>query len=266
MKTGAFFYLLLVLLSSCTEYRSAAYREIYAHLNPKELQTQSPGSSQMEESDYFVILFVNARHLDYSANRAFLDSVAKTGDIGHAWIYLQGIIDHKAVSLTGGHSGELGIVQARYFDGIMNYYDFGRANITEKCQIPSRYEPNPVKYLWEVQHDGYFQYGSGGHKPTFWIKLNLTEEQFLKICRFIANYSYSEYSITGNQCSSFVAKIAALAGVHLECELTMEIQPGIEYNGCCIRLWTDPVYSRLTVSTPDVLERSMMQWQRSRKL
>jgi hypothetical protein len=158
------------------------------------------------------------------------------------------------------------VIQAKYFDGIMNYIDFGYANPTRSQLDCPRYESDPAKYLWDIQYDGYFEWGPGLHKPTFAAKIALTEEQFDRIMAFIATYDYRRYSLVGNQCTSFAAHVAALAGIDLQCETSIEISSVMHYRGENIRFWNDPSYSCLTLSSPDVLEKSLMQAVREGKM
>nr|QIQ10887.1 hypothetical protein OJOKFFHK_00030 [uncultured bacterium] len=110
-----------------------------------------------------------------------------------------------------------------------------------------------------TQCDGYFEEGSGIHRPTFAAKIDLTPEQFERIFEFVHAYDYSKYAITGNQCSSFAAQVASLAGVGLECEISMPLRNEIYLFGERIRFWEDPAYSQLTISSPDIVERSLMR-------
>lgn len=259
------FYLALILLSSCSPVpKHAAYRESYAHLNTLQVDTSCP----MQESDYFLIILVNARHLDYTNNRSFFKTLvkhpsdgSKNGDVGHAWIYLEGMIDGERVYVEGGHSGERGIWQARYFDGVMNSIECGYANPTPEERRCPRDEPNPIKYLWATQCDGYFQEGCGRHRPTFAAKIDLSEEQFKQILTCIdpANYCYRDYAITRQQCSSFVAKVAAIGGVKLESRVKIRIDQELCIGGDRLVLWEDPRYSEITISSPDIVERSLME-------
>ncbi len=242
-----FFFLSFLILSACS---SPAYRAQYTHLR-NDFSPCPP----MNESDYFLVILVNARHLDYANTSSLLKTIAKhpddggkNGDVGHAWIYLQGIVGGKAVFIEGGHSGELGRVQPKYFDGVMDYIDYG-------C------EPNPIKYLWEIQHDGFFQNGSGGHTPSFAAKIDLTQEQFNNIRAFIlSDYSnYAEYSLTNHQCASFVVQTAALANFPIDYEISIPIDQVIRFRGRTLRLWRAPEYSRLRFGSPDIIERSLMQ-------
>lgn len=254
------FLLLVPSAYSCT-CRSTDYREFYAHLHKKLPTVQS-----IDSSDYFLIIMVDARHLDYSEGWKFLHSVAKhpsdgskNGDVGHAWIFLQGIRNGEVVAIEGGHSGEKEHSPPRYFDGLMNYLDWGYADPTPEQKKNPRYEPNPVKYLWSARNDGFFQKGSGGHRPTFAVKIVLTPSQFEQITRYIQNYPYHHYGLIGPHCTTFVAEIAELAGLSLETHVTMQIPATVFFRRCHIRLWEDPTYSTFTFPTPDVLEKSLME-------
>lgn len=206
----------------------------------------------MQESPYFLVILVEARHLDYTSPDSFFKTLAKhpsdgskNGDVGHAWIYLQGILDEEVAFLEGGHSGELGNLQPRYVEGFLLKYERG--------------EENPISYLWETQHDGFFQQGSGQHEPTFAAKVDLSKEQYNKILRFIEHYNFSEYAVTGNQCSSFAVQVAAFANLQLDCEVTMQVAQNIALAGQSICLWQDNAYAEITFSSPDILERSLMR-------
>ncbi|MBS4164509.1 Uncharacterized protein PRO82_001838 [Candidatus Protochlamydia amoebophila] len=253
---------ILSTLTSCCP-SSSAYRELYSHLRQYK-KTRVP----MKEENYFLIILVNARHLDYTDTRSFFHTVAKhprdatkNGDLGHAWIYLQGNIDGRIVVIEGGHSGERGMTDVRYFDGIMNYNDWGYVNPTLEQRKHPCYEPNPAKYLWATLNDGYFQQGTGGHKPTYAAKISLTKQQFNAIIQAIKidAYPYHYYSLTQQQCSNFVSKISELAGLKLESEIAMPIYPSVWYRGQMVRLWEDPQYSVIKLATPDILEKSLMK-------
>jgi hypothetical protein len=233
----------------------------------REIYCERESPCQAVESDFFLVFCVEARHLDYhSSSRSLIKSVSKhpadgskNGDVGHAWIYMQGIVDGEQVVVEGGHSGERGRGQPRYFEGIANYLRYGYADPSEEEQLTPRHEPNPIRYLWASQEDGFFQPGSGGHVPTFAARVELTEEQFLKVLAFIdpSNYDYRDYNITGNQCSSFVAKIGAIVDFPIDCELTFPIDREVVIQGDRVVLWEDPAYATITISSPDVIEKSL---------
>lgn len=208
---------------------------------------------KQSRSDYELFLLVNARHLDYSSGKALLKTLvkhpsdgSKNCDVGHAWIFMRGILKGENITIEGGHSGELGSNQPRYFDGIMRKLEQG--------------DPNPVSSLWEAQADGFFQRRSGGHRPTYAIKINLTEEQFLSILSYIdpKHYDYANYSLVGNQCASFVVNVAKIAGLDLDNEVTINIPQNLDLKTETLHLWDDPIYSQLNLCTPDTLEQQMM--------
>lgn len=222
-------------------------------------------SQPLPQSSYLVIL-VDAPHLDTSSNRALCQTIAKhpsngskAGDVGHAWIYLHGWLNGKEITIEGGHSGERGIVQPTYFEGIVNYINFGFSHPTSQQKLCPVKEPNPIKYLWEIQRDGFFQKGAGGHQPTYAVKVNLSDSQLREILRFIhpCNYLYEEYSLINHQCTTFAVEVAALAGLELECQKTIEIGQTLKLNGETLCLWTDPTYSTFSFASPDILECSL---------
>jgi hypothetical protein len=256
--------ILLFLTSSCC-YRPSTheYRCTYAHL-----EGPIPVQRKVTQSDYYIVFLVDARHLDYSDTRTFLKTTAKhpsdgskNGDVGHSWIYLRGLKDGQEVIVEGGHSGERGLLQARYWEGILNGNDYGYANPTEEQRQNPRYEPNPVKYLWESQPDGLFEQGTGAHNPTFAAKIDLTPDQFEKILSFIdpKHYDYTNYSLTDQQCSTYVGHVAALIDFHIEHQVVLKLEPEMDIAGKKLRLWTDPQYSNLIFSSPDRVERSLIE-------
>lgn len=225
---------------------------------------ENQGYAALKPSKCFIVFLVNARHLDYSHPSALLrtlikhpDDWSKSHDVGHAWIYLKGTSQGQTVIVEGGHSGELGVIQPKYFDGIMNYLDYGVRDPFRKSL--RCYEPNPVKYLWETQNDGFFENGSGRHTPTFAVKVNITEMQFCDILNFVQSYNYSEYRLTNHQCCTFIAEIGSRVGLLLNHQITLDIPQNLYFRGRKIRLWEDPSYSKLTFSSPDRIEKSLMK-------
>lgn len=259
--------LLNLFLGACTNYpKTESYQELYQHL-----KKTNHFQNEMVRSDFFIIFLVDARHLDYTDNYSFFntltkhpDDCSKNGDVGHAWIYLEGWCQGERICLEGGHSGERGILQAKYFDGIMNYNECGYANPKNKNRV--RYEPNPIKYLWTAQKDGFFEVGGGIHSPTYAAKIDLTEQQFSRILDFIYNrYPFEKYALTGYQCSSFVEQLAKIAGLRLNSEICVRLLPQIHFRGRTIRFWEDSSYSEISFSSPDILEKSLMEAVRRRE-
>lgn len=194
-------------------------------------------------ADYSVVFLVNARHLDYSSSNRMLKTIAKhpsdwskNGDVGHAWLILNG-----EKSIEGGHSGELGVYQPRYMEGVVeNAY---------------RGAKNPISYLWCPQSDGFFQEGNGGHFPTVAAKIALTKSEYEAILAYIETYCFDEYSLTKKQCCHFVKGAAQVIGIELEDEVCLRISPFL----AGLQMWEDPRYEYLIFSSPDRLEYSLKQ-------
>jgi hypothetical protein len=195
-------------------------------------------STPLVAEPYFIVFLVNARKLDTRSLSKFYHSLARYPNVGHAWIYLQGDL-----VLEGGHSGERGIYQPLYKDGVMDHLEWG--------------VKNPVRYLWSPQCDGFFQEGNGGHKPTFAAKVDLSKQQYEKILAFIKGYPFHEYSLTKNQCCTFLQQIASLVGLELNVQAALMIDQWIVLDGFRYQMWEDPRYSKLLFSSPDVLEASL---------
>ena len=217
-----------------------------------------------DKPEFFLVILVNARHLDYQNVKRLFSTIAKhpsdaskNGDVGHCWIYLQGCVDGKQVIVEGGHSGELGLERPKYFDGVMNLWEYGYLAPSEEQKACPRYEPNPVKYLWTSTNDGFFQQGAGHHHPTYAVEVELTQQQYVEILHFIENYDFKEYSIRNHQCCTFATQVAQIAGLSIEDKIEVELEPVVQVCGVDVRLWSAPCYSKLIFSSPDIVERSM---------
>lgn len=197
-------------------------------------------------ADCSIVFLVNARHLDTKSVPRFYESLSRHPDVGHAWIYLKG-----NEVLEGGHSGERGIDQPRYAEGVMDHLEWG--------------VKNPVRYLWSSQCDGFFQQGNGGHMPTFAAQVDLTHDEYKQILAFIETYPFQDYSLTHNQCCTFLQQIGRLIGLHLDVQDTLIIDQWIYLDGRRYQLWEDPRYSRLVFSSPDKLEKSLKRLVKERK-
>lgn len=213
-------------------------------------EKQNPAISvDSNQFPFFLALHVDAKHLDYTDGSRFLRSFFNTDDatFGHAWIYLKGEKEGKIVIVEGGHSGEVSQKMLPYLDQVFIAACSGQLN--------------PVRFLFQARDDGYFEIGSGGHKPTFSILIPISEQVFDTIVEHIdeSRYPFSRYSLIDGQCTLFVVKVASLAGVDLEHELTLSIPRYIHFNGKKIELWNDPKYQSITFSSPDRLEESMRQ-------
>lgn len=239
-------FLALALLSSSCAWHPCTpeYHVQYHYLrNP-------PPFDHIEKCDRYLVFLVCARHLDYSNGKQLLKTIArhpsdggKNSDVGHAWVLLHG----EDGTMEGGHTGEFGVIQPRYFEGVAELIDAG--------------DPNPVRYLWATQKDGCFQKGSGGFVPSFAARVNLTEEQYRAVRHYIlsSRYPFSSYAITRYQCATLVAEVAKLIGLDLDNQVTVPVEEFLFIGGGKVRMWTDPCYAKLTISSPDILEKSLMQ-------
>jgi hypothetical protein len=202
---------------------------------------------------YFVVFLVDAKHLDYTNVETLLDTIAKhpdgstSRDVGHAWMIVSGMVNGKRVIIEGGHSGERGIQEMRYLDKVFLAQDTS--------------DPDPARYFFRALQDGYFEQGSGGHVPTYAVRLPITPEVFSQIYWLVqpGHYHFQEYSLTQSQCCTFITKVASLCGIDLEDHISIDIPQIISVNGCNRTLWTDPTYSSILIASPDVLEKKLLQ-------
>lgn len=212
----------------------------------------------------FVVFLVSATHLDYE-NPARLfgqlqkRSTYKSGYMGHSWVYLQGWKDGRPevteAGITPDVSSGLEFVRA-----VQNLSRYGYTYPTERDKQSPRFEPNPVAYLWKDHHNGYLQPTSGKNQtPTYAARVDLSPAQY-QVIRALMNPSrpsHKNFNLTGQQCTSFMADIASAAGIRLEHQVTIQIPSQIRLGGETYRLWTSPIYSRLTLSVPDMAEKSL---------
>lgn len=214
----------------------------------------------MKESPFFLVLCTDAPHFNYEDGSRFVQSwrkhpqgARKDGTVGHAWILLGGFLDGKRVYIEGGHSGERGVHNLTYMEGV--------------DALARQGDPNPIRYLFEPLNDGYFEKGPGTHLPTFAAKVDLTQEQFLSIVSFInpRRYPYKTYSLTGRQCASFVVQVAGLAGISIESEVTLNLPATFCFRGESVILYRDERFSKITFSSPDMIEQELIRLVKERK-
>ena len=254
--------LLLLLVGCCHIPDSEHYRNAYAHL-----EGPIPRHEHVKEPEYYVVFLVAARHFDYQDTSTLLTTMVKKptdgrkdGSVGHAWILLRGWEEGEEVVIEGGHSGELGVIQPKYAEGVMNLLHYGYLSPTPEEREHPRHEPNPIKYLWASQRDGHFE-KKVTHEPTFAAMVPVTEEQFKRVKAFIdpENYPYHDYAITRNQCSNFVAKVGALIDFPIEHQVTIPVDQTMCVMGHEVKLYEDERYREITLSVPDRVERSLIE-------
>lgn len=236
MRKLALLLVLLVVATGCCR-RSCQPR--YCDPVAVEVERQNP---------YVLTLYADARGLDFSSGTSLYRSLKfqegrkeTHGIFGHTWLRLKGVENGEVVVIEGGHSGELGIVQPEYIDGVM--------------QRLKNKDPNPIAYLWATQRDGFFQEGSGGHPATHRAVFPITEEQYWELVNYIdpKNYDYLNYSIVRNQCVIFCARVAEKIGVDLEHRVDVAIPKKVQILTASVQLWQDPQFSVLPLALPDVM-------------
>lgn len=238
-----------LLCGSCSPRLRVSYVRQYEYVRQIE-ECAATYPRFQEKEDYFLVVHVDARHLDYSSPEAFFASMRwgvflpQEPTIGHAWINLVGKINGKPWRFEGGHTGEFGLTAPRYFDEVV------RRSVETS-------DPNPAKYLFSSLPDGCLQKGSGGHIPTLSVAFPLTEEQFLHLYSFLQSYDFSHWSLRDHQCVDFVLSCLALVGVPLTCTQTIQIPHDFMWEGKRIRLWSDKRYEKLVFTTPEALEKAL---------
>lgn len=187
-----------------------------------------------------IVFLVDAPALDFSSLKSTIVSIASSqkGEFGHAWILLKRTKDGKTEYLEGGHSGEGS--EKPYLDAFF-----------DACQDRL---PNPVSCFFDERRDGYFEKGSGGHRPTFAAFIPLSVEQLEQIEEMLGQYCFSRYHLKESQCTTFIREIAALLGHFLDIEETIAIEKELSLFGKRCVLWEDSQYARFTLPTPSRLE------------
>ncbi len=212
----------------------------------------------------FLVLLVAAAHLDYGDQTKLVGQLQKRSQLkqsfmGHSWVYLEGSEDGRRQVYEAGLSPR-GDGASQFIRNVLDLARYGRTNPSEAQRQNPRHEPNPIAYLWLDQGNGYLQPAAEAALwPTYAARLELTQAQFRAIRAMLDPNlpEHRSFQLTGRQCSSFLVEVAQAAGFSLEHEVTIEVPPNISLGGETYRLWTDPRYSRLTLSSPDVLEVSL---------
>jgi hypothetical protein len=229
------------------------YVKRYHYLGAAHAATQARAQFTGTE-EYFLVVLVDARHLDYTSPSNYFCSLSQglfldqDPNTGHAWIVLIGKEDGHPWVFEGGHTGEFGLYAPRYFDEVV------RLSWDE-------HHPNPAYYLFTTLPDGTIQYGSGGHTPTFAAAFPLTEVGYCRVRRLLAQdgYDFSQWGIRGPNCIRFVHSCLAAIGVEVDCQETFVMPPSFRYKGEEVTLWSDPVYSKFDIETPELLEKRLWE-------
>jgi hypothetical protein len=233
-------------------------------IGPATLRAQELGGARLRETSYYLVLLVHATGLDYQNQAGLLRSLYKRsrfkgGFLGHSWVLLSGIENGRRRVVEVGLSPK-GEGSIQFFRGVLELAEYGYVNPTPEQRRHPRHEPNPISYLWRDHGNGYLQPASEARiRPTYAAKLDLDAAQYHAIkARLDPTLpEHRSFQLTGRQCSSFLVELAALAGVSLRHQVTISIPQQVEVGGRQVRLWTDPAYGSMTLSSPDVIEQEL---------
>ena len=242
-------FCLLLFTAACSPRMSDSYVARYQYLGGVQATNQQ-GPHFTEESDYYLVVLVDARHLDYTTPSKYFSTISQglflpqDPNTGHTWIVLAG----KEWVFEGGHTGEFGLYAPRYFDEVV------RLAWDEN-------DPNPASYLFSALPDGCLQYGSGGHDPTFAVAFPLNESGYKRVRRLLTEggYDFSRWGILGPNCIRFSLACLASVGIELSCQETLILPHTFRYKGKEVHLWSDPAFSRICVETPELLEKRLWE-------
>ena len=246
-------YVFLLLLTACSSRMSDSHVARYQYLGGVQA-TNKQGPHFCGRSEYYLVVLVDARHLDYTTPSKYFNTLSQglflpqDPNTGHTWIVLAGKQEGKDWVFEGGHTGEFGLYAPRYFDEVV------RLAWEED-------DPNPASYLFTALPDGCLQYGSGGHDPTFAVAFPLTEDGYKRAHRLLTEggYDFSRWGIRGPNCIRFSLACLASIGIEVSCQETLELPRSFKYKGKEVRLWSDPAFSRLSVETPELLEKRLWE-------
>lgn len=212
----------------------------------------------------FAVFLVAAAHLDYADQARLVRQLhkrsrLKQGFMGHSWVYLEGRHQGRREVIDAGLSPR-GEGATQFIRGVLNLSRYGDADPTPWQRRNPRAEPNPIAYLWQDRHNGYLQPAAeAGLRPTYAARVDLDADRYRAVRALMdpRRPSHRSFSLVGQDCTSFMAEVALAAGLPLEHRVTIAVPERIRVGGETYRLWTDPAYARISLSSPDVAERSL---------
>ena len=192
------------------------------------------------DEGYYLYILAEAANWNFSAASALVFSIWRR-PWAHSWIILESPLERREF----GHTGDFGLVTARYHEGVIQR---GRAG-----------DPNPIAYLWETMADGEFQTGKPNRPPSFVWRMPISQRHHQLIQDYVAHRTYDTFGLRNNNCTDMAAKTASLAGIHLTHRIRLTLPSKTKFLGKTLRVWTDPHYRILEFSTPEVLELELRQ-------
>jgi hypothetical protein len=198
------------------------------------------GTPVGDEGYYLYILTDIDGHRDYSNPLTVAISYKKNPG-GHSWI----MIESPENRVEYGHNGNFGLEKPRYQSGVYQWFKENR--------------PNPISYLWEEMSDGRLETNIRDRTPTFVWRMPITKLRYQLIQAYVKNRNYERFSLRERNCVDMVTDAAALAGINLIHRLRLTLPKETTVLGTTLHAWTDPEYSVLEFSTPDLLQVDLRQ-------
>jgi hypothetical protein len=139
-----------------------------------------------------------------------------------------------------GLNGNFGREKPKYGEGVNQKFRNG--------------DPNPISYLWETMSDGQIEIGNGDRTPTFAWRMPITQRRHQLIYEHVMHWKFDQIGVQSNNCVDMVTEAAELAGINLIHRIRLTFPPKLKILWRTLLVWTDPQYSTLEFSTPDILE------------
>lgn len=231
---------------------SEAWLNRYSYVNDIVMLSKN-FPSFFPTSEYFLVVLVDAKHPDYSSPSNYCSSLVpgmlrcKAPDPGHAWIVIVGTKDGKPWIFEGGHTVNCSAVTKHYIKHLLGWSD-------------TKQTENPATALFVPTTVGSLEVGPGENRPSFAAAIPLTQEGFDRISRLFDEngYDFSHWGIQGPNCVQFALSCLSAAGIELSCYDTLSVPQSLSLFGKTLSLWTNPSYSKLTLKTPDLLEKRLL--------
>ena len=192
------------------------------------------------DEGYSLYILTEAANWDFSDATSLLVSIWQR-PWAHSWI----ILGSPRNRLEFGHTGDFGVEKPRYHEGVMQRVRDG--------------DRNAIAYLWQTMSDGQFQIGQPNRPPTFVWRMPITRRRYQLIHEYVMQRKYDQFGVRTNNCTDMVVVAAALAGINLIHRIRLTLPTEIKVWGRTRHVWTDPQYSVLEFSTPEVLEVDLRQ-------
>ena len=203
---------------------------------------------EQNEESYNLYVLTDTKGFDFTSAESFLKTLHKhprggkqDHSVGHSWVLLQSPDE----LLECGHTGEFGLEEQGYYSGLSS--------------LIRKRDPDPVRYLHVTMRDGEYHSGPGSHEPSFVARFPITADEHRALHAYIEGYDYAVFSLTTRQCTDFVAGALKLIGIEVPTKITLVLPEKVHYGLKEMRLWTDPKFSRITLGSPEVVRKGLLE-------